>query len=71
MAPPYVVLGTDGFGLSDTRDALRRHFEVDASNVTLAVLAALARAGAIEASVAAAAVAELNLDPDAADPMLS
>lgn len=71
VAPPYVVLGTDGFGLSDTRGALRRHFEVDASNVTLAVLAALARAGAIEASVAAAALGELDLDPDAADPMLS
>lgn len=71
VPPPYVVLGTDGFGLSDTRSALRRHFEVDAAHVTLAVLAALARSGALDPSVAGAAVAELGIDANAADPLLA
>lgn len=68
---PYVVLGTDGFGLSDTRSALRRHFEVDAAHVALAVLVALARSGALDPSVAAAAVADLDIDADAVDPLLA
>ncbi|HUD18113.1 MAG TPA: hypothetical protein VMQ59_12655, partial [Acidimicrobiales bacterium] len=38
MPEPFVPLGTDGFGLSDTRSALRRHFEVDAAHVVVAVL---------------------------------
>jgi pyruvate dehydrogenase E1 component len=68
---PYVVLGTDGFGLSDTRAALRRHFEVDTGHVVLAVIAALARTGELEASVADAAVYELGLDPEAIAPVLA
>ncbi len=62
-------LGTDGFGLSDTRAALRRHFEVDAEHIAVAALAALARAGAIPAAQAAAAVIGLGLDPDGPDPV--
>ena len=42
---PFTVLGTDGFGRSGTRGALRRFFEVDAGHIVVAVLAALARAG--------------------------
>jgi len=68
---PYVVLGTDGFGLSDTREALRRHFEVDAAHVVLAVLGALARSGAIDPSTAAAAVADLDIDAEALDPLIA
>ena len=49
---PYAVLGTDGFGRSDTREPLRRHFEVDATHVILAVLGAPARSGAIDPSTA-------------------
>ncbi len=62
-------LGTDGFGLSDTRAALRRHFEVDAEHIAVAALAALARTGAIPAEQAAAAVIGLGLDPDRPDPV--
>ena len=47
----YSSLGTDGFGRSDTRVALRRHFHVDAESVTLATLEALARRGEVKASV--------------------
>ena len=46
----YVVLGTDGFGRSDYRKALRRHFEVDRQHVVVAALAALAADGAVPAS---------------------
>ncbi|MGB1560346.1 MAG: alpha-ketoglutarate dehydrogenase [Sinimarinibacterium flocculans] len=52
----YVTLGTDGFGRSDTRAALRAFFEVDAVSITIAALKALADDGAIEKSVVAAAV---------------
>ena len=40
---PFYSLGTDGFGLSDTRGALRRHFKVDAESIVVATLAELAR----------------------------
>ena len=66
----FVALGTDGYGLSDTRPALRRHFETDAEHVTVAALAALARQGAVPAERVTAAIRELGIDPDAADPVL-
>jgi pyruvate dehydrogenase E1 component len=66
---PYIVLGTDGFGRSDTRDALRAHFEIDAPNIAAAALAGLARCGGYEPKAAAAALRELGLDPDAPDPL--
>jgi pyruvate dehydrogenase E1 component len=50
IADPYVALGTDGFGRSDTRAKLRRFFEVDRYSVTLAALAALGHASASEAA---------------------
>jgi pyruvate dehydrogenase E1 component len=68
---PYVVLGTDGFRLSDTREALRRHFEVDAAHLVLAVLGVLARSGALDPSAAAAAVADLDIDAQALDPLIA
>ena len=46
---PYVVLGTDGYGFSDVRPALRRHFEVDAAHVVVAVLDGLAQTGDVKA----------------------
>jgi pyruvate dehydrogenase E1 component len=49
----YVSLGTDGFGMSDTRSALRRHFNVDAESIVVAVLGQLGRAGAVPAGAAA------------------
>ncbi|RPJ42874.1 MAG: pyruvate dehydrogenase (acetyl-transferring), homodimeric type, partial [Candidatus Latescibacterota bacterium] len=63
-----VSLGTDGYGLSDTRTALRRHFEVDAEHVAAAALSELARRGAIPAREAAAALRILDLDPEKPDP---
>jgi pyruvate dehydrogenase E1 component len=64
-----VVLGTDGFGRSDTREALRRFFEIDAPHITAATIGALARAGKLPPAEAEAAMRELDVDPDAPDPM--
>ena len=60
----YVVLGTDGFGRSDYRVALRRHFEVDRHHVVLAALSALAADGAVPASAVADAITRYDIDPD-------
>ena len=65
---PYHTLGTDGFGRSDTRDALRRFFEVDAGHVVVAVLHALSRAGSIDPAVVAEAIAHHGLNTEIADP---
>jgi pyruvate dehydrogenase E1 component len=65
----YVPLGTDGFGMSDTREALRRWFEVDAESIAVAALDALARDGRLPAKKVAEAIRELGLDPDKPDPM--
>ena len=59
---PYTSLGTDGFGLSDTRPATRRFFHVDAESITLAVLSQLARSGEVDASLPAQAIAKYKLD---------
>ena len=59
-------LGTDGFGRSDTREALRRFFEIDAESVAAATLAELARCGRIDAREARKGISDLGLDPDAA-----
>ena len=64
----WTSLGTDGFGRSDTREALRWYFEVDTPNVVVAVLAALATDGKIDASVVKEAIVGYDLDPDAALP---
>jgi len=48
---PYTVLGTDGFGRSDTREALRRFFEIDGAAIALAALSSLVREGHLEAKV--------------------
>jgi pyruvate dehydrogenase E1 component len=64
----YTVLGTDGFGRSDTRAALRAFFEVDRGHVVLAVLRALARRGAVPADAPQAAIARFGIDPHAAPP---
>lgn len=66
---PYVTLGTDGFGRSDTREKLRHHFEVDRYWVTLAALKALADDGGIERDKVAAALVKYNLDPAKPNPM--
>jgi len=65
---PFTPLGTDGFGWSDTRTALRRHFEVDAPHIVVAVLAALARQGDLKAEAVADAIRRFDIDPEATDP---
>ena len=65
---PYVVLGTDGYGRSDTRPALRRFFEVDRAHVALAALDALAEAGLVPPETVAAAIGKLGIDPEAPNP---
>jgi pyruvate dehydrogenase E1 component len=67
----FTCLGTDGFGRSDTRDALRRHFEVDAEHLVVATLAALAQAGDAKPDEVAAAIARYGIDPEAVDPRRS
>jgi pyruvate dehydrogenase E1 component len=59
----YVSLGTDGFGRSDSRAALRRHFEVDRNYIAVAALKALADEGKLEASAVTAAMKALGVDP--------
>ena len=65
---PFVPLGTDGYGFSDTRAALRRHFEVDAPHVVVAVLDGLARTGDIKTEVVAEAIRTFDLDAERPDP---
>ncbi len=64
--PSYTSLGTDGFGMSDTRDALRRHFEIDAESIALCTLYQLARLGQIKPTVVKKAKQELGLENRAA-----
>jgi pyruvate dehydrogenase E1 component len=64
------TLGTDGFGRSDTRERLRRFFEVDAESTVLAALYALAEKGQIERKVVARAIKELSVDPEKAYPQV-
>lgn len=63
-------LGTDGFGRSDSRESLRRFFEVDAEAITIAVLYQLAKRGAISSRVVQTAIKELGVDPEKPDPVI-
>ncbi|SDO12399.1 pyruvate dehydrogenase (acetyl-transferring), homodimeric type [Pseudomonas jinjuensis] len=65
----YKVLGTDGFGRSDTRRKLRHFFEVDRNWVVLAALEALADRGEIEPKVVAEAIVKLGIDPEKRNPL--
>lgn len=64
-----LTLGTDGFGRSDTRETLRRFFEVDAEFITLATLYSLAKKGQIPYSKVSSAIKELGIDPEKAYPI--
>ena len=63
-----ISLGTDGFGRSDTRPAMRRFFEADSAHVVIAVLTGLAREGSIPASVVADALKRYRIDTDRINP---
>jgi len=65
----YKVLGTDGFGRSDTRDALRDFFEVDARYVVVAALRSLADAGKLDMKKVTEAVVKYGLNPDKPNPI--
>jgi len=58
------VLGTDGFGRSDTRENLRKFFEIDPASIVVATLHALASRGEIERGVVVKAISELGIDPE-------
>jgi pyruvate dehydrogenase E1 component len=65
----YTSLGTDGFGMSDTRHALRRHFHVDAESIVVATLRQLARRGEVRASAPAEAAKKYAIDDVTAAPV--
>jgi pyruvate dehydrogenase E1 component len=65
----YRVLGTDGFGRSESREDLRRHFEVDAPHVVFATLGALVKAGKLDRKVIPQAIEDLKIDPEKLNPM--
>ena len=67
----FLPLGTNGFGRSDTREALRRFFEVDAAFIALTALHGLAQDGVLDPAVAAHAVRDLDLSPEKPDPAVS
>ena len=58
----YITLGTDGFGFSDTRPAARRHFNVDAQSIVVAVLSALAASGEVDTKLAVDAARRYRID---------
>jgi len=69
---PFASLGTDGFGLSDTRPAVRRHFNVDAESITVAALRVLADRGEIDRKAVVEAAEKYRIDdPQAAGPQTS
>ncbi len=65
----YVTLGTDGFGRSDSRAALRNHFEVNRHYIVVAALKALADDGALDAKTVTDAIKRYGIDPDKPDPV--
>ena len=68
VSAPFIPLGTDGYGRSDTRVALRRHFEIDAGSISVAVLEGLARQERLPRHVVAAAIEQYALETELADP---
>jgi pyruvate dehydrogenase E1 component len=65
----YIVLGTDGFGRSDSRESLRRHFEIDTELVVYAALVGLLRDGKINSEIVKQAMIDLKIDPEKLNPL--
>ena len=65
----FISLGTDGYGRSDGRDALRQHFEVDERYIAVSALKALADDGALDQKTVSAAIKKYGIDPDRPDPV--
>ena len=68
-AERYRVLGTDGFGRSDSRENLRRHFEVNEAYIVLAALTELAALGKVDKQVVVEAIAKFGIDADKINPL--
>ena len=68
---PAVLLGTDGYGRSDTRRCLRDFFEMDARHIAFAALGALAREKRVKMTVVKKAQKQLEIDPRKANPLNS
>jgi pyruvate dehydrogenase E1 component len=68
VSVPFIPLGTDGYGRSDTRVALRRHFEIDPGSISVAVLDGLAQQERLPRHVVAAAIEQYGLDTEIIDP---
>jgi pyruvate dehydrogenase E1 component len=66
---PFVTLGTDGFGRSDTRESLRSYFEIDPPHIAAAAISELVRAGDLSVEAAKAAFDKLGIDPEKPDPL--
>ena len=66
----FSVLGTDGMGRSDTREALRRYFEVDAGHIVVSTLSALFNDGQISADVVEDAIRRYEIDSEAPNPFI-
>jgi pyruvate dehydrogenase E1 component len=69
MPGQYVTLGTDGYGRSDARDALRKFFEVDERYIAVTALKALADEGKVDQKTVSSAIAKYGIDPDKPDPV--
>ena len=69
MPGQYVTLGTDGYGRSDSRDALRRFFEVDRRYIAVTALKALADEGKVDQKSVGSAISKYGIDPDKPDPV--
>ena len=65
----FVSLGTDGYGRSDGRQALRQHFEVDKRYIAVTALKALADDGRLDQKTVSEAIAKYGIDPDKPDPV--
>lgn len=70
-ASDYRVLGTDGFGRSDSRENLRHHFEVDTSYVVVAALGELAKRGEMDVKLVNEAIKKYNINPEKINPRLA
>ena len=68
---PTMTLGTDGFGRSESREALRDFFEVDAQHIVYATLGSLFKNGKIGGDILEKAAKDLKINPDKLNPMMS
>ncbi len=70
MPQPFIPLGTDGFGFSDERSQLRRHFEIDAAHIVVAVLDGLAQLGEIDAATVQGAIDRFEINTETPNPRI-